>query len=329
MKIRFAIVGTNWITERFIEAARKVNDFELTAVYSRTEERAKEFATPHQIPYTFTHLEELAKSDEVDAVYLASPNSLHAQQAVLLMNHGKHILCEKPMASNKKEVQQMIEAAKQNNVLLMEAMKSSFLPGFQSIQQHLHKIGQVRFYFANFCQYSSRYDAFKEGTILNAFKPEFSNGSLMDIGVYALYPLVVLFGKPESIKASGHLLHSGVDGGGSLLLHYKDKEAVIVHSKITSSALPSEIQGEEGTMIIDRISEPGNIQIRYKDGTIEDLSEEAVEPTMYYEVEAFIQLLQAGKTESPINSLEHSLTTIEIIEEARQQIGIIYPADKS
>ena len=181
--MKFGVIGTNWITESFIAAAKEINDFTLSAVYSRTEEKAKEFAEKNDAKHTFTDLEKMAASDEIDAVYIASPNSFHAEYAITLMNHGKHVICEKPMASNVREVEKMIAVAKENNVLLMEAMRSTVMPNFRSIQENLHKIGKVRRYFANPCQYSSRYDKYKEGTILNAFKPEFSNGSLMDIGI--------------------------------------------------------------------------------------------------------------------------------------------------
>ncbi len=96
--IRFAVIGTNWITEELIKAAREIEDFALTAVYSRTEEKAKEFAAKHDIPHLFTDLGKMAQSDVFDAVYIASPNSFHAQQAILCMSHGKHVLCEKPIA---------------------------------------------------------------------------------------------------------------------------------------------------------------------------------------------------------------------------------------
>lgn len=254
--IKFAIIGTNWITEEFIKAAKEVPDFSLKAVYSRTEEKAKEFAAKVGAELTFTNLEEMAKSDEIDAVYIASPNSFHAEQAILLMNHGKHVICEKPMASNTKEVQAMIEAAQQNNVVLMEAMKTTLLPNFQAIRKHIHKIGKIRRYFASYCQYSSRYDAYKQGTVLNAFNPQFSNGSLMDLGVYCLYPMVVLFGKPLNVKANSVKLETGVDGEGSVILDYGEMDAVVQYSKISNSYIPAEIQGEEGSIIIDAIHTP-------------------------------------------------------------------------
>ncbi|WP_341467137.1 hypothetical protein [Clostridium septicum] len=86
----------------------------------------------------------------------------------------------------------MIKVAKENNVVLMEAMKTTLFPNFKIIKDNLYKIGKVRRYFASFCQYSSRYDKYKSGEILNAFKPELSNGSLMDIGVYCIAPMVNL-----------------------------------------------------------------------------------------------------------------------------------------
>jgi predicted dehydrogenase len=326
--IRFATIGTNWITEEFIKAAKEVPGFALRAVYSRTEEKAKEFAAKVGAPLTFTSLEEMAKCEEIDAVYIASPNSLHAEQAILLMNHGKHVLCEKPMASNTKEVQAMIEAARKNNVVLMEAMKTTLLPNFQAIRKHLHKIGKIRRYFASYCQYSSRYDAYKQGIVLNAFNPAFSSGSLMDLGVYCLYPMVVLFGKPKSLKANSVLLESGVDGEGSIVLDYGEMDAVIMYSKITNSYIPSEIQGEEGSIIIDAIHTPQKVEIRYRDGRTEDITEAQTHHPMYYEAKEFIELIQNGKRESAINSHDHSLTTIEIIEQARKQTGILFPADR-
>ena len=121
-KIRFGVIGTNNISDWVIAGGRQDERFELVAVCSRTQEKASEFATKHNIPHTFTSLEEMAKSPLIDAVYIATPNYVHAQQSILCMSHGKHVLCEKPFASNAREVRQMIEAAKKYNVVLMEAM---------------------------------------------------------------------------------------------------------------------------------------------------------------------------------------------------------------
>lgn len=326
--VRFGVVGTNWITESLITAARETGEFALTAVYSRTEERAQEFAEKHDIPHIFTDLTQMAASDALDAVYIASPNSLHAEQAIVLMDHGKHVLCEKPIASNKQELQRMIDAAARNGVLLMEALKSTLLPNFRAIQENLHKIGPIRRYFASYCQYSSRYDAYKEGKVLNAFNPKFSNGALMDLGVYCIYPLVVLLGQPRNIKANAVMLDSGVDGQGSVLLQYDQFEAAILYSKISNSYLPAEIQGENGTIWMDRINIPTKVEIRYRDGSVEDLTRLQDQDSMFYEVQEFIDLIKRGETQSSTNSWSNSLMAMEIMDETRRQIGLIFPADR-
>ena len=325
--VRFGVIGTNSITEKFLEAAKAVEDFKLAAVYSRTSERAEMFGAKYGAASIFTDLEELAASEEIDAVYIASPNSFHAEQAILFLQKGKHVLCEKPLAANAAEVKRMFQTAKDQGVLLMEAMKSTLLPNFKIIQENLHKIGPIRRYFASYCQYSSRYDKYKEGIILNAFDPKFANGALMDLGVYCLYPLITLFGEPNEVKATGMMLDSGVDGEGSVVLRYDDKDAIVMYSKITNSSLPSEIQGELGSMVIDKISSPEKVAIHYNDGRIEQVSVEHEKPVMYYEVKEFIELINLGKLESEINSFENSYNTMLVMDRVRSEIGLIYPSD--
>ncbi|MFE4713164.1 MULTISPECIES: Gfo/Idh/MocA family protein [unclassified Paenibacillus] len=327
MTIRFGVIGTNWITDRFVQAGLENEEFLLTAVYSRTQEKGQAFAAKYAGATIYTDLEDMVSSKEVDAVYIASPNSMHAEQAVICLNHGKHVLCEKPAASNSAELRAIIEAARTNNVLFMEAMKSTFMPNFKIVKDNLYKLGRIRRYFASYCQYSSRYDAFRQGTVLNAFNPIYSNGSLMDLGIYCLYPMVALFGKPESVQAVGVLLSSGVDGEGSIVMRYDDMDAVVMHSKIADSYLPAEIQGENGTMVIDKINQPYQVKVHYRDGTVEELTQPQVFESMYYEVEEFIQLLKNGERESTINSHANSLAVAEIMEEARAQIGLRYASD--
>lgn len=326
--VRFGIIGTNWITEKLLEAAQSVEDFQLTAVYSRSEQTGKAFAEKHGASFVYTDINELAKSDHIDAVYIASPNSFHHDQAITLMRAGKHVLCEKPLASNVREVNEMIDSARENDVVLMEAMKTTLLPSFTAVQENLHKIGKVRKYFASFCKYSSRYDAYKQGTILNAFNPSYSNGSLMDLGVYGIYPMVLLFGKPKTVKATATLLDSGVDGAGSVLVEYDDMEGVVLHSKISDTYIPSEIQGENGSILFDAISEPESVEIRYKNGKVEKLEFHQEYPPMYYEVKEFVDLMKNRQLESKVNTFERAKVTAEILEEARKQIGLVYPADK-
>lgn len=326
-KIRFGIIGTNFIVDTVLGAARLDSRFECAAVYSRTQDRANEFAAKHNIPHTFTSLEAMAASPLIDAVYIASPNSLHAAQSILFMQHGKHVLCEKPFASNAREVKEMIAASEKYNVTLMEAMKPTLTPDFKEVIAHKDKIGEVRRYFSCYCQYSSRYDKLKAGTVENAFKPELSNGAMMDLGVYTLYPMVILFGRPKKISATGLLLPTGVDGQGAINFDYDNMNATILYSKIADSALPTEIQGEDATITIDRINVIKNVSLKRRGGDTVDLSHHDRGNDYYYEIAEFIGLIQSNKRESSVNSHENSLITIEIIDEIRRQLGVVYPAD--
>lgn len=323
---KFGIVGTNFITDWLLDGAKHEKRFQLSAVYSRTEERAREFAGKYGIGLVFTDLAEMARSPEIDAVYIASPNALHAAQAILFLNHGKHVLCEKAFASNAGEVRQMVRAAQESGCVLMEAMKTTLLPNSRLAGGTLPALGKIRRYSASFCQYSSRYDRFKEGVVLNAFRPEFSNGALMDIGVYCIYPMVVWFGRPLSVSAAGVMLPSGVDGAGEVVFRYPEMVAGISYSKITDSSRVSEIQGEDGNLTISRINAFDRIQLRLRGGEETELTVPALAEDMYYELKEFIDLIEQGKQESALNSWDNSLAVMEIMDEIRRQIGVVYPA---
>lgn len=325
--IRFGVIGTSWITEDFIECGKMSSEFSLEAVYSRTEDKAREFAAKHQAKYFFTDLLEMAQSDVIDAVYIASPNSLHKEQSLIFINNKKHVLCEKTIASNAIEFKEMVDRAKANKVVLMEAMKSTCTPNYKVLKEALNKIGKVRRYFASYCQYSSRYDLYKEGGNPNIFNKDFSAGSVMDIGIYCIYPCIDLFGKPKQIFSSSVNLDSGVDGMGSVIMQYSDMDAVIMHSKITNSTLSCEIQGEGGSIYVDKIQTPKKIEIVYNNGQIEDLTVGQREDTMFYEVQEFINTITTNKIESDVNSHKLSGDVLEVLDEIRRQRGIIFPAD--
>jgi predicted dehydrogenase len=330
-KIRLGVVGTNSISDKVIAGGREDERFELAAVCSRSEETARQFADKHHIPLTFTSLEAMADSQSVDAVYIASPNAFHASQSILCMERGKHVLCEKAFASNAAEVRRMIETARRHRVVLMEAMKPTLTPGFLAVRQAMARIGVVRQYFACYCQYSSRYDKLKEGVVLNAFNPELSNGAAMDIGVYTVYPMVVLFGRPRTVHAAGLKLFSGVDGSGNVQFSYDNGLcATVLYGKVSDSGLPTEIQGEDGRITLDRINVISRATLTVRaTGLQENIMPPVRDNDYYYEVAEFFDLIQSGRLESTVNSLENSLITIEIIDEIRRQSGIVFPADRT
>jgi predicted dehydrogenase len=263
---------------------------------------------------------------DIDAIYIASPTSCHAEQAIQMLKAGKHVLCEKPIASNAKELEAILEVAAENQKVVLEAMRSAFMPGFKEIQDNLYKLGKIRRATFSYCQYSSRYDKFKSGIIENAFNPTFSNGAIMDIGVYCVHALVKLFGMPLTIKADGITLSNGLDGAGTILANYGDFQAELLYSKITNSYSSSEIQGETACMIIDKISGPQNVKIIYRTGQEEILEIEPQNDDMRYEIKEFIRLIKSGEKIDIYN--QSSKMTMEFMDQARGIMGIRFPADK-
>jgi predicted dehydrogenase len=312
--IRFATIGSNVIVDSFIRGAAHDPCFTLQAVYSRTQERAAEFAARHGAQQTFTSLEALAADPHVDAVYIASPNCFHAPQAILMMEHGKHVLCEKPLAPSFAEGKAMTLAARRHGVVLMEAMKTTLMPNF--FREALPHIGKARRFFAQFCQYSSRYDNFKKGVVSNAFRAGMGTGALRDLGVYGLAPLVHLFGMPGQLQASATLLSTGVDGQGTVLMTYPGMEAVVEFSKVSDSFLPSEIQGENGRIVIAKLSTVKNPVLEMRDGTTTDLSVPTIADDMYYELKEFIDVIESGAAESAVNTHQRSLDVLELVDKA-------------
>lgn len=325
--IRFAIVGTNWITRQFIEAAHETGKMTLCAVYSRTLQQAEAFRHDYPCDQLFTSLEAMAAHPDIDAVYIASPNALHCQQAMLFMSQGKHVICEKPLASNLQEAEAMIACALRHQVVLFEAFKTASLPNFIQLQQGLAKTGTLRKALLNYCQYSSRYPRYLNGERPNTFDPRWSNGSIMDIGYYCLALAVTLWGEPQQVNASATLLESGVDAHGTVILNYGEFDVTIVHSKVSDSVLASEIQGEAGSLVINRIAECQSVTFIPREGDKQELTQPQHINSMLYEAETFVRLVEQRHVSHP--ALAVSRCVAGLLTEIRRQTGVVFPADAS
>lgn len=327
-KIRFATVGTN-ITDTFLNAARTVPEFELAAVFSRSRERAEEFAGRHHAARYFTDLAEMAQWAGYDAVYIGAPIAFHYSYAKLFLEHGKHVFLEKAFTANAEQAGELIRLAREKKLLLMEAMMTTCFPNFFQIRDNLQKLGKIRRYVANFGSYSIRYDDYKAGKSVDTFCRDLCNGAMLDMGVYCVAPMVALFGKPVEIKAFGVLLESGVDGQSTVICRYPEMDAVNLVTKIADSFLPSEIAGEEGTLVLDHIQRLGKMEIRYRDGRTESIRVEQTEHGMVYELKDFIRTLKEGRLESAGNPHQLTLDVMEVLDEIRRQVGVHYDCDGS
>ncbi|MBQ4323312.1 MAG: Gfo/Idh/MocA family oxidoreductase [Clostridia bacterium] len=322
MMIRFGLIGTSEISEKMAQALHQCPKTTPRAIYSRSAQKATEFAQKHRIPCPCSTLEQLA--EEIDAVYIASPNSLHCEQAVFFLERRIPVLCEKPLASNLKEVNRMIDAAERNDTYLAEAYKSQWMPAYAAMKENLSSLGRIRHVRFDFCKYSSRYDSHRRGEDVNTFKAEFSNGAWLDLGVYCLYPALDLFGAPKSVTSSGILVPGGVDGLGCTVMTYDDFIVTMNYSKVSSANRQCEIQGELGTMTIDAISTPKLVEITLNSGEYKAYSPYTEENDMVYECEAFADALERGASADGVSFRR----AFEILDRVREIVGIHYPADE-
>lgn len=265
--IRIGIVGTNFISDLFSEAAGLVDGVEVTAVYSRKFDTGAAFAAKHGIKTVFCDYREMISSDLIDAVYVASPTFLHRDHAVTALECGKHVLCEKSIATTASEFFDMRSASIRSGRVLLEAMRPAHDPFYDLVRDELARLGRVNDASFVFKKYSSRYDNFKRGIVENAFNPELKNSALSDIGVYPMWLAISLFGSPKSVTSVSKRLSNGFDADGTVTLSYPDLECRVGYSKIVDSAAPSVIKCEHGELHIDKVSEPSTLTIITENGT--------------------------------------------------------------
>ncbi|WP_257984300.1 Gfo/Idh/MocA family protein [Neobacillus cucumis] len=327
--IKFATVGTGWITESFIQAASLSEQFQLVGVYSRTEDKAKQLANQYNASHFYTDVDEMAKSEEIEAVYIASPNSLHFEQALTFLKNKKHVICEKPIFSNTVELEKAYETAEENGVYLFEAIRNIHTPNFKILKEKLPMAGQLRSAVLPYMKYSSRYDLFLKGEEPNIFSSVYSGGALVDLGVYPLYLAVCLFGEPKKVSYHPVVLRSGVDGSGTLLLDYEGFVCTVLCSKIVDSIIPCEIHGEKGTFVLEDaapISEIKYLDTHTKE--IQILSVNQEEQNMVYECINIAGIIETNNNQEYEQLKDWSKIVLKITEEARKQNQIVFNADK-
>ncbi|SFB08144.1 MULTISPECIES: Gfo/Idh/MocA family protein [unclassified Bacillus (in: firmicutes)] len=322
-------VGTSWITSSFLEAVKLSGKLNVTGVFSRSLEKGKEIAAPFHSARVFTNLDEMAQSPEIDVVYIASPNSLHFEQALTFLKNKKHVICEKPIFSNSAQLEAAFKTAEENGVFVFEAIRNLHAPNLQILKDNLNRAGKISGGLFQYISYSSRYDLFLKGEDPNIFTAEFSGGALVDLGVYPIYVVVALFGEPKDVSYHPMMLRTGVDGSGTLLLHYEDFSITILCSKISDSTLPCEIHGEKGIFILEDAAPITSIQFHDNHSkTKESLGVEQSEQDMVYEVEEFVKIIESGNTSEYLRLKELSQVVLNITEKARKQNGIVFGCEK-
>ena len=315
-KIRWGILGCGSIAEKFASDLLLSDNAVLSACASRSFENSKRFAKKFQATYFFDSYEELANCPIVDVIYVATPNSFHLEHSKLCLKNKKAVVCEKPFALNKVQVEEIIQVAKESNVFLMEAMWTSCLPNILTIQNTIKsgEIGKIIHLSADF-GFKTDYNPKSR-----LFDPILGGGSLLDIGIYPLYMSLLLIGKPTKIQASLRYTKSGVDASCSVLLSYANKETASLFSSFEAfTDVKCEIYGTKGKIIIpNNFHGHGQHTVQLNGLPDQIVNREPVGFGYYHEIEHVNECLYQGLKESNLMPFEMSLDLIELMDEIRK-----------
>ena len=325
-KIRFGIVGTGTIAHRFATAIRNTQGAQLVAVTSRTREGAAAFSKEFDIPLSFTGYESMAESDCIDAAYIAVPHSGHIGCSMLMMNNGKHVLCEKPMAVNAREAKMMFDCAEKNGVFLMEAMWARLVPGTLKMLELVADgaLGDILGVEGKFC-----YKMDEDEMNHHVFKQENGGGSLLDVGCYGLnFASWFLGDEIEHISAEADF-YNGTDCHTCVLLKYKSG-AIADISSATLLKKPNEgyVYGTKGYARLERFYAPQEIILNTEDSGERRISVPYAGNGFEEQIEHFCSCIKKGLSESPVITHAHTLKIITLTDRIRKKISLEYPQDK-
>ncbi len=319
--IKWGILGLGNIAHHFAEDLQVVPDAQIIAVASRSQEKADEFAQKFKAKRAYNNYEALAKDSEVDAVYVATPHVFHHENTMMCLAEGKAVLCEKPFAMNRSEVETMIASAKNNDALLMEALWTAFLPNFQFvrflIQQNVY--GKVIKLEADF-GFQMPFDPNSR-----IFNKSLGGGSLLDIGIYPIFLALATLGHPDQIEAKAVLGKTEVDEVCDIRFGYESGSEAFLKSTIQEHTPTIAVfYCEEATITMHtNFYQISSVSIETKHGK-ETLDFAKLGRGFYCEASHFCELLRQGKKESPIMTFDFSLQGISLLDTIREKIGLHY-----
>lgn len=327
--MKIGTIGTGFIVEDFLKAVAQIPDMECVAIYSRTQENGEKVARHFGVETVYTNLYEMFADENVNFIYVASPNSLHYEHAYKALKSGKHVICEKPFTTTAKEAQKLIKLAKEKGLFLFEAITTIHLPNFKLLKNHLDALGRIKLVEASYSQYSSRYGRLEVGELPNVFNLEFSGGALMDLGIYNLHFIIKLFGKPNNVQYYPNKHANGIDTSGCLVMEYSDFLATTIAGKDTEGENFVQIKGERGYIYVrEGANGCRSVSVRLNSGQEEVIAVQENSSLLYYELVAFKTIYQNQDNLSCYALLEHSEAVMEVMESSRLSADIIFPADK-
>ena len=320
---RWGIIGPGGIAHKFAQGLASIPNANLTAVASRSMDRAQEFAKQYDVPVAYEGYDRILGNKEVDIVYIATPHSEHFDNTMMCLDAGMPVLCEKPFTINSKQLARLVDVARSRKVFMMEAIWSLFLPTVQKVIEirDSGQLGKIKGIIADFC-FQLPFDPKHRG-----FNLELGGGALLDIGIYPVFLTLLLLGKPNEIKSMALLTETGSDESCSMLFKY-DNQAIANLKCSFAADGPTEATFlfEKGRVRINRKwFRPSTLTIIEEKEKVEEVTFEYKGNGYHLEAIESMRCLAEGLTESPMLPLSFSLELMEIMDEIRRQCGIVYP----
>lgn len=322
---RWGIMGPGWIAERFTESVQAHSHQTIAGVGSRSLARSKAFADTFGVPAAYGSYEELAAAADIDIVYVCTPHNFHHSAAMLAIDAGKHVLIEKPIGLNAVQARDIAARATAAGVFAAEAMWSFFLPKFDVIRQVLDAgtLGTVTTVLAEYGEHFERSH--------RIFDPALAGGPLLDLGTYPLALITEVLGSPQRLHAAGQPHESGVKAQLSAIMEFPGGSQAVMNTQVHNfTPTAATIVGTVATLTIDGpFNMPGGFEIRFPDGTRVRYEEAAGAhfEGLHYEAAAVARAVAAGHTQASQRTLAASIRTLEVADEIRRQLGVVFPGE--
>lgn len=319
--MNIGVIGSGFIVDVFVKGMAAYKHVNLYAIWGRHEEKIKKFTCFNKY---YTNIDDFLNDENIDVVYVAIPNGLHFDYAYKALKANKHVLLEKPFCKNYKQAKKLVDYAKSHNLLLFETIMTKYTPAYLKLQESIKDLGEIKMINCSFCQYSRRYDKFKNGEILPAFDYKLAGGALMDLGVYTIHFVTDIFGMPKDIKYYPNIINK-VDTSGTLILDYKTFKATLIFAKDCKSPSYCQIQGDKGYIRVNSTaSRVADYELVLNDGNTnefkqEDNSEFSAWKSLYDE---FMNLYESNDLITSYKHLEDTLRVQKVLDKARISANI-------
>lgn len=328
--MKLGILGSGKIVKEVLPVFKKIENIDLVAIAARNEEKLQNLAKEFDIKKYYLGIDELLQDQDIDTVYVALPNHLHFDAMDKAIDYGKDIICEKPFTSNFYETKQIIEKAKDKDVMIVEAISHRFIPNAIETKKMINDLGEIKIVSFNYSQYSSRYDKFKAGDIEPVFSLEASGGALIDLNLYNVAFAVDTFGLPKDVKYFANI-EKDIDTSGIVILDYEDFKVSCIGSKDSAAPMVNTIQGTKATIEIpDALNSFGEFYVQVVGEDNKDSYQFNHEDTsrLYYEFVAIEEILRNRDVKRSDELLEQTKNYMDVVTRARFDANIFYSADK-